>query len=220
MMKKYGLPNKFFREKHLIAVNMKYVSILIILGCINIASAQSGGNGLGGKMYAKNRKDINYWKNVEVLSPESMLINGKVPCLTTVALLKAAINNPDNVTDDHAECCTYWESDYEKDMWYGKSYFLTFQDSAIVKELYLNDDRFYIKTPSFTFNKNTTFDDVCKAFPEACKMADEKIVKNISDGTSTKYVIIDVRMSATSDDIWTSYFKDNKLVFIGSGTIN
>jgi len=199
---------------------MKYLSLLILLGGIHFASAQMSSNRFISKVYAKNRKDIRNWNNVEVVTPETMLINDKVPCLTTAALLKASFNKPDSITDDHAECCTYWESDYEKDIWYGKNSFLTFQDSAIVKEMYFDDDRFFIKTPSFTFNKNTTYDDVCKAFPEACKLADEKTVKNISNGTSTKYVIIDLRMNAISDDIWTNYFKDNKLVYISSGTLN
>jgi len=200
----------------------KFLSLFVLISVMQVAAAQMVvNNRIKRRLFsAKHNNQVDFWRIGEVLSPDSMLINGKVSSLTTTKLLKSALNKPDSVTQDIDDCCTYWENPYEQDYWYGKTTFLALADSAIIKEIFFDDDKFFIKTPVLTFDKNTTFDDVCKAFPVDCKLVEEREVTNIRTNVKAKYTAFDVRMNKVTDDIWSIYFKDNKLVFIASASGN
>ena len=154
-----------------------------------------------------------YVKYAETINPYSMLINNKVFYMDKIKNLKKTFGLPDSITPSHAECCTYWQEKNEKDIWYGKTVFNAYKDSAIISEIYFDDGKFFIITPKIVLSKNTTYYDACKVFPKACKLTDTYI--NTYDkklGKNTRIKSFCLKMCKECDDSWILFFRDNKLI--------
>ena len=198
---------------------MKYIPFLILILTVKFSFAQmTTGSNANSRYYGRAGQARNFWRDGEILSPDSMLINGKLPPIMTTTQLKQIFNNPDKILPDAFDCCTYWESSDEKDYWYGNSTFLVLQDSAVINEMYFTDDRFFIKTPKITFSKNTTYDEASTVFPISIMVGSIKELKSNVDAKKTKYITFPIRMTKESDDIWTLFFKDRHLIFIDCST--
>jgi len=153
-----------------------------------------------------------YVKYAETMNPDSMLINNKLFYIDKVKNLIKFFGLPDSITANHADCCTYWEELDEKDIWYGETIFIAYKDSAIIDELYFDDGKFFITTPKIVLSKNTTYNDACKVFPNACKLTESYI--NTFDeklGKNRRIKSFSLKMCKECDNSWLLFFRDNKL---------
>ena len=174
--------------------------------------------------YSQVKKPLNYADSIkqrvlyfikyaETIDPNSMLINNKVFYMDEIKHLKKTFGLPDSITPSRAECCTYWDEIDEKEIWYGKTLFSAYKDSAIIDQLYFDDGKFFITTPKLILSKSTTYDDACKVFPKACKLSESYI--NTFDkklGKNTRIKSFSLKMCKECEFSWILFFRDNKLI--------
>lgn len=161
------------------------------------------------------QKMIYYAKYVETINPNSILINNKVFYLDKLKNLKKTFGLPDSITLSRAECCTYWQDVNEKSIWYGKTKFNSFRDTAIIDEIYFDDGKFSITTPKLVLNKKTTYNDAYKMFPKACKLTETYINtfdRKLGKNTTIKSFFLKMGKEYDDSDSWILYFSNNKLI--------
>lgn len=146
----------------------------------------------------------------EYMTPDSLLIMGRLQPLTSKQSLISTLGEPDStVVVREIECPNYYcPNEYERLYW-GNSHFEVCNDKAVVSVIYFseNEDIHLIYKGEVELSHQTTVDYMRQYFPTRVeKMGDIKVYQ---EGTYQSFLLPVKPVRAESG--WLLFFRDNKL---------
>ncbi len=148
--------------------------------------------------------------NEEYINWDSVRINGKLPMVTKTTALFNLIGKPDSITDPNMSdvCVSYYYKDF-KYAYLNNTKIEIYGDTAVVSSLdFRKGSELKLKTPTYTFDKNTSLESLEKFFPVSVK---EKYELNVYGIGKTVAVSIPTSKEP-SDDSWLLLFLNGKLI--------
>lgn len=146
------------------------------------------------------------------MSPDSLLIMGELPILTTRDKLILTLGEPDSVVVTEGECPGYFSyycrNEYEL-MYWGSSYFEVCEDRAIVGAINFDETEsiYLIYNNEIKLNHETTVDYMREYYPETVSsMSDISVHQR---GVYQSFGLPDQPVRAESG--WIFFFRNDKL---------
>ncbi len=146
----------------------------------------------------------------EIININSILINNKVPYLTTVKVLEDNFGKPDSIVNETQACGGYFEAGYEPIYFYGKTNFETNGETAVFRKIDFSEGQFKLTTTHLTLDNHTTLNDFRQFFPYSTAKS-----YDWTNPTDKKiYKLVRVRRQANFVDEWILKFYNDILIEI------
>lgn len=148
--------------------------------------------------------------NNEGIDEDSILLNNRIPFLTTIKRLTDNLGNPDSIIKKHYDCSGYFDKDTISLRYYNESVFETLGDTSVLQKIYFKHDNFKLKTPTILLDNRTTLKDIKRCFPKSLDDSND-----IIDPTDKKtYRLVRISTKKNFDCKWVLKFADGRLIEI------
>jgi hypothetical protein len=153
-------------------------------------------------------------ENDEYLEWGSILINGKLPLMTSVKNMESFLGKADSVISINWDntCSSRYASEDSKNAYFGGMKFEQFRDSLDFQQInFSKDHSIFLQSGSLKLNHATALDEIKKHFPKAVK--DIRKGFYLIDGKETDAVNLPPSKEL-SDGQWILMFQNGKLIRI------
>jgi hypothetical protein len=149
-------------------------------------------------------------QSIEIIYPDSISINGKIPFETTEQNLLKCFGAPDSILTITDKCGTHFDGRVFSEYYFGLTTFQVYQGQALLKNINFLDHRFRLVSPAMTFDNSISLEVFKNAFPNAYTHCRD--FKDIEKNIMVK--LIEINTNQKCDDQWLFEFEKGKLVNI------